>query len=408
MRRVVVTGMGIVSSIGNSKEEVLHSLREGISGIEFLPELKELGLRCQVGGRVKGLETSRIGKRPLFTMPNVARYAAVAALEALEDARLPLDALPSSRVGVVVGTGVGGINEVPRTEALLLAHRSPTRLGATGAVKLLTSTAALNLAAWLGIKGRCYSVSSACSTGTDNIGHGFELIRRGVLDLCLCGGAEELWKGTFAFLDNLAVIPSDYNDHPEKACRPYDRDRQGMVLSEGAGILVLEALEHAKRRGAPLYAEVLGYGSANDGADMFNPTGTGLKRAIGQALQEAVQTHGRLALDYINPHGAGTKVGDPVEVRVIREVFGEPSPLVSSTKALAGHSQSATGAHEAIFTLMMLQHGFVAPTMNLENLDPECAGIRHVRSLLEVPLETVMTFNAGLGGTNACLIFRRP
>jgi len=181
-----------------------------------------------------------------------------------------------------------------------------------------------------------------------------------------------------------------------------------MVLSEGAGILVLEALEHAKRRGAPLYAEVIGYGSANDGADMFNPTGTGLRRAIGQALREAVQAHGRLALDYINPHGAGTKVGDPVEVRVIREVFGEPSPLVSSTKALAGHSQSATGAHEAIFTLMMLQHGFVAPTVNLENVAPECEGIRHVRSLLEVPLETVMTFNAGLGGTNACLVFRRP
>ncbi|MGH8071386.1 MAG: beta-ketoacyl-[acyl-carrier-protein] synthase family protein, partial [Candidatus Entotheonellia bacterium] len=332
MRQVVVTGMGIVSSIGNNKEQVLQSLRKGISGIEFMPERQELGLRCQVGGRVKGLEAdaAKIGKKVLQTMSGVAKYAAVATLEALEDAKLPHKALHSRRAGVVVGTAFGGINEVAKTEALLLTHKSPTRLGATGAVKIMNSTAALNLAAWLGIKGRCVAVSSACATGIDNIGHGYELIQHGLLDLCICGGTEESWQVGAAFLDNLAVVPFDFNDRPEKACRPYDRDRQGMIMSEGAGVLILEALEHATSRGAQVYAEVLGYGSANDGADMFEPKGTGLKQCLKQALQEA-ESQGPMGIDYINPHGAGTKVGDPIEVRVIREVFGDLSPLVSST-----------------------------------------------------------------------------
>ncbi len=195
-------------------------------------------------------------------------------------------------------------------------------------------------------------------------------------------------------------------DRPERICRPYDRARQGTVVSEGAGILVLESLDHAEQRGAPILAEVIGYGSANDGAGMFEPTGRGLKRAIDLALESA-GTDGRVQIDYINPHGAGTKIGDPVEVRVIREVFAAFPPLVSSTKPLNGHSLGAAGAHEAILTLLMLQHGFVVPTANLEQVDPECEGIRHVRSMLHVPLRTVLSFNAGLGGTNACLIFRK-
>jgi 3-oxoacyl-[acyl-carrier-protein] synthase-1 len=407
MRRVVVTGMGIVSSIGNSKAEVLCSLREGRSGLAFIPELRDLGLWCQVAGQIKGLEeaAAKIGKRPLQTMSNVAKYTAVATLEAAEDARLPREALHSTRVGVVVGTGFGGITEVGKTEVLLRSHKSPIRLGASGAVKIMNSTVAVNLAVWLGVRGRCYSVSSACATGTDNIGHGFELIRHGSIDICICGGAEEIWKGAAAYIDNAAVKTANFNDHPEKACRPYDRDRQGIVFAEGAGILILEELEHAASRGAPVYAEVIGYGSANDGDDMFEPQGGGLQRCIEQALKSAEQ-YRPVRIDYINPHGAGTLVGDPVEVRIIREVFGEPSPLVSSTKPLSGHSQSATGAHEAIFTLLMLHHGFVVPTANLEHLSPECEGIHHVRSLMEIPLKTVMSFNAGLGGANACLIFR--
>lgn len=407
MRRVVVTGMGIVSCIGNNKGEVLRSLQEGISGIQFVPEMQELGFRVQVAGLIKGLDTSGIGNRPLRTMSDVAKYAAVAALEALQDAGLSMDALRSTRVGVVVGTGGGGFNEAAKAEMLLLTHRSPSRLGAVGPVKIMNSTAALNLAAWFGVKGRCYSVSSACCTGTDSIGHGFELIRHGLLDICICGAAEEGgWRSAWGFGDAARAIPPGFNQQPSKACRPYDRDRQGMVVSEGAGIIVLEALEPAVSRGAPVYAEVIGYGSANDGADMFVPSGQGLKRCIEEALRLA-ESNGPLRIDYINPHGVGTKVGDPVEVQVIREVFGAPSPLVSSTKPLNGHAQGASGAHEAILTLLMLHHGFVTPTANLEHVAPECEGICHVQSGMEVPLKTAVTFNSGLGGTNACLIFRK-
>lgn len=407
MRRVVVTGIGIVSSIGNNKAEVVRSLREGISGVEFIPEMKELGYRCQVAGVVKGLKMHGIGKRPLQTMSDVARYAAVATLEALEDAGVETEALKRNRVGVVLGTGGGGINEAARAETWLLRYKSPARLGATGVVKIMNSTAALNLAAWLGIKGRCYSVSSACATGADSIGHGFELVRHDLLDLVICGGAEECGIRNFwGFTDAVNGSPVNFNDRPAKACRPFDRDRQGMVLSEGAGVLILEDLEHAERRGARIYAEILAYASSNDGDNMFEPNGRGLRRCIEEALAMAgLASPPRI--DYINPHGPGTRIGDPVEVQIIREVFGDPSPLVSSTKGLTGHAVGAAGAHEAIYTLLMLHYGFVAPTVNLEQIAPECEGVRHVQTLLEVPLETAMTFNAGLGGDNACLIFKR-
>jgi 3-oxoacyl-[acyl-carrier-protein] synthase I len=407
MRRVVVTGMGIIACTGNNKEEVIRSLRECRSGISFVPEMKALGYRCQVAGLVKGLTTTGIHKRSLQTMANPARYAALAAQEALADAQIERETLHHTRVGVIFGTGAGGTNDAARAEHRLRAYKNPSQLGAMGVVKIMNSTAALNLAAWLGIKGRCYSVSSACATGADNIGHGFELIRHGVLDLCICGGADESGiENFYGFGDALNAMPVDYNDRPAAACRPYDRDRQGMVLSEGAGVILLEALEHAERRSARVYAEVIGYGSANDGGNMFEPTGVGLRRCLLEALATAA-ADGPIQIDYINPHGAGTKVGDAVEVEIMREVFGEPAPLVSSTKALNGHSGSATGAHEAIFSMLMLRHGFVAPTVNLEHVAPECAGVRHVRSLIEFPLGTLLTFNAGLGGTNACLIFRQ-
>ena len=405
MRRVVVTGVGIVSPIGNSKAEVLRSLRECRSGIVFVPEMKELGLKCQVAGLVRAPDTTGIGKRPLQTMSEVARYAAVAALDAIRDAGLPSDALKSRRVGVVLGTDAGGIGEITKVESLLLARKHLSRLGATGVVRIMGATAALNLAAWLGIQGRCYSVTSACATGTDAIGHGFELIRSGLLDLCLCGGAEERSWRHWGFYDNFGMS-SAFNAQPDKACRPYDRDRQGMVVAEGAGVLVLEGLEQAESRGAHIYAEVIGYGSANNGGDIFEPNGQGLRRCIEAALSMA-KSHGYIQVDYVNPHGVGSTVGDAIEVQVMREVFGPSASFVSSTKGLNGHSQSAAGAHEAIFTLLMLQHNFVAPTVNLDHIAPECEGVRHVRSLLEIPLETVASFNAGLGGANACLIFKK-
>lgn len=409
MRRVAVTGMGIVSCLGNSQAEVWRSLREGVSGVQVVPEMKELGYKHPVAGLVKGLAMDGIDKKALQTMSEPARYAAVATLEALQDARLPPEMLRSTRAGVVVGTGGGGVNDAAAAEKLLLSQKSPARIGATAIVRIMNSTAALNLAAWLGVKGRCYSVSSACTTGTDSIGHGFELIRHGILDLCICGGAEGTGSRHFwAFGDASGAMPSHLDEHPERACRPYDRDRQGMVASEGAGILLLESLDEAEQRGAPIVAEVIGYGSANDGESMFEPSGDGLTRAIEQALRIAEETHGRITIDYINPHGAGTRIGDPVEVQVIRRVFGDPSPLVGSTKPLNGHSQGSAGAHEAVFTLLMLQHDFVVPTPNLEHVAPECEGVRHVRAPHTQPLKTVMTFNSGLGGSNACLIFRKP
>jgi 3-oxoacyl-[acyl-carrier-protein] synthase I len=407
VRRVVVTGLGIVSSIGNDTTTVLHSLQESRSGIEFIPEMRELGFRCQVAGRVKGLDASRIGKRALQTMSNVAKYAGVAALEAIEDAGLSGDDLRSERVGVVVGTSFGGINELTRAEDLLQRHHNPLRLGATGLLKLMASTAAGNMAAWLGIQGRTYSICSSSCSGTDAIGHAYELIAHGLVDRCLCGAAEEgTLRQVWSCIDNWGGMPSSWNDQPAKACRPYDRDRQGTVCSEGAGILLLEALEHAKQRGADPYAEVVGYGTANDGCDMFQPSGDGLKECLRQAL-EATAEKGVQRLDYINSHGTGTRIHDAVEVRVIRELFGSTTPYVSSTKALAGHALGAAGAQEAVFTLLMLRHGMIAPTVNLDYVAPDCAGVAHVQSLIETPIDTAMTFSAGLGGSNACLIFRR-
>jgi 3-oxoacyl-[acyl-carrier-protein] synthase-1 len=408
MRRVVVTGLGIVSSIGNSRDEVLRSLRESRSGIEFVPEMKELGFKCHVAGRVKGVDLTRIGKRAMQTMSDVARFAAVAALDAVEDAKLPQEALKSDRVAVVAGTCFSGINEVAKSEVLLRQTRSTGRLGATGLLKFMHSSVAGNLASWLGVRGRAYSVCSSFSTGLDTIGHAAELIAHGAVDVCLCGASEEnALHQIWGCLDNWGGMPTSYNDAPERACRPYDSAREGTVLSEGAGILVLEAREHALERGVDPYAEVAGYGSANDGADMFHPSGEGLRESIRQAVA-AAEAGGVRRVDYINSHGTGTKVHDALEVQVIREVFGATSPLVSSTKALAGHSFGATGAHEAIFSLLMLRHGFVAPTLNLERIAPDCEGVAHVQSIRESPLETAMTFNAGLGGSNACMIFRKP
>lgn len=407
MRRVVVTGLGIISSIGNSKAEVVASLRESRSGIEFLSEMQELGFKCCVGGKVKDLDTGRVEKRARQTMSRVAQYAAVAALEALEDSQLPLAALPSSRVGVIVGTSFGGINEWARAEDMLLRFRNPSRLGATGLLKGMHSTVSGNLAAWLGVQGRTYAICSSFCSGLDNIGHAYELIARGVVDLCLCGAAEESsLRQIWGFVDNWGGMPSSWNDHPEKACRPYDRDREGTVFSEGAGILILEALEHARQRGIDPYAEVVGYGAANDGFDMFKPSGEGLTECLRQALN-AAECHGVQRIDYINSHGTGTKLHDALEVKVIKEIFGTHAPFLSSTKALAGHALGAAGAQEAVFTLLMLRHGFIAPTVNLEHISPDCEGVVHVQSPLEMFLETAVCFNSGLGGSNACLVFRR-
>jgi 3-oxoacyl-[acyl-carrier-protein] synthase-1 len=371
-----------------------------------MPEMQDFGFKCCLYGPVKGWDPGKLDKRAKLGMSEAAQYAMGAALEALQDAGLKADHLRNGRTGVIVGTMLGGINEAFHAEQLLLTHRSPSRAGMMGVLKIMNSTAAGNLAAYLGVRGRTYSLSTACSTGPDNVGHAYELIKYGLQDVCICGATEEdCWKQVGVSYDNWGGMPTAWNDRPTQACRPYDRDRQGFVMSSGAGIVILEVLEHARRRGARIYAEIIGYGASNDGTDMFQPTGGGLKRAIQQALTSASE-RGIEKIDYINTHGTGTPIGDKVEVRVIKESFGQ-IPLVSSTKGLTGHGMGATGAQEVVYTVLMLEHNFVAPTVNLDNIATECAGIPHVQSLMEKDVGTGMSLSVGLGGTNSCIIFHK-
>ncbi len=410
MNRVVVTGLGIVSSIGNGAPAVLRSLREGRSGMVFMPEMQQLGYRCCVFAPVKKLDISGIRRKALQTMSPAATYAMVATLEALQDAQLSVDDVSAenagAKVGVVVGTGAGGVSEVPRAEEARKTRKSTTRIGGASIARIMNSTASGNLAAYLGIQGRSCSISAACATGLYNIGYAYDLIQYGIEDLCICGSAEQdLWKQVGLSADNSNGMPTDYNDHPTQACRPYDRDRQGFVMSAGSGILILEEYEQACKRGARIYAEIVGYGAANDAEDLFLPSGDGLRRSIEEAMR-AASDHGVDQIDYINSHGVGTMVGDRVEAEVLGSFFGR-GPMVSSTKGITGHSQGATASQEAVFTTLMLQQGFVAPTRNLENIAPECEEIRHVQILHEGPLRSAMTINSGLGGANACLILKK-
>jgi 3-oxoacyl-[acyl-carrier-protein] synthase-1 len=376
-----------------------------------LPEMRKLGYRCSVYAPVRSLDTGRIPRAALRNMSAASTYAIVAATEALDDAGFTVEdigeTIDPTRTGVIVGNALGGANEIPRAEANRKAGKRLGRLGGTGIVKIMNSTASGNLAAYLGAKGRTCSLSAACASGLYNIGYGFELVARGVQDLCIAGAAEEdIWKYVGLSADNSAGMPTSYNDQPTEACRPYDRDRQGFVMSAGAGVLILEELGHACSRGAHIYAEIVGYGAANDGSDMFVTTGEGLRLSIEMAMRGA-RERGVNRIDYINTHGVGTQIGDRVEVAVLKPLFAD-QPLVSSTKSLSGHSQGAAGAHEAVFTVLMLENNFVAATRNLDNVAPECEGIRHVRTLYQGRVGTAMTFNSGLGGANACLILKKP
>jgi 3-oxoacyl-[acyl-carrier-protein] synthase-1 len=404
--RVVITGVGILSSIGNRADEVLASLREGRSGIVACPEMLEHGFRSGVYAPVKGWDQSVLGKTALKTMSRAAALAAGAARQAVADARLAEDHLKSRRTGVVLGSAFPGVGEAVRAEEIVAAHRSPTRAGGTGVVKIMNSGISGNLAKDLGVEGRVYSISSAFASGVDNIGHAYDLVRFGLQDVVLAGATEEdTWRHAGVSFENSGALSSGWNDHPEKACRPYDKERSGLVLSEGAAVLVLESLEHAERRGATPWAEIVGYGCANDGADMFRPSGEGLKSAIDQAVH-AARENGAREIDYVNTHGTGTPLGDTVEIDVLRRTFGE-GPLVSSTKGQTGHALGATGAQEAVYSLLMMRHRFVAPTANLQNVDAECAGVRHVTKPTEAVLRAVLTFNVGFGGTNAAVVLKK-
>lgn len=403
MRRVVVTGVGGVSSVGTGVPAITRALCESRSGLTFSPDMHEMGFRCQVYAPVRGFVPPRSTER----LGLATQYAIAAAREAMADAHLDPEAVIPRRLGVVLGTILGGINDANEIERRLIERRTPQRADASAVIKVLNSSAVSQVASDIGARGRVYSLNSACATGPDAIGHAFEMIAYGLQDVVLCGATEEdTWKQMGSSYDNWGAMPTAYNACPEQACRPFEANRSGFVLSAGAGVLVLEEHDAARKRNAPVYAEIVGYGSANDGADMVHPTGVGARRAVEQALHGAAMA-GVSSVDYVNPHGAGTPVGDAIEVAWIKDIFAGSVPLVSSTKALTGHAMGAAGALEAIYSLIMLRCGFIAPTLNLEQVAPDCDGVPHVREPLQRSIDTLISVNVGLGGSNAAILFNR-
>ena len=406
MRRVVITGLGVVSSIGNNAAEVLTSLKAGKSGITANADMQEHGFRSQVAGSVDLDIREHVDKRVLRFMGPGAAYAFLSMQQAIADAGLEESDISNPRTGLVAGSGG------PSTSAMLAAHQvvlksgAPKRIGPFAVPKCMSSTISANLSTAYKIKGINYSITSACSTSLHCIGNAAEQIMLGKQDVMFAGGGEELDWTLSCLFDAMGAMSSKYNDTPERASRAFDRDRDGFVISGGGGIVVLEDLEHAKARGAKIYAEVTGYGATSDGHDMVAPSGEGGERAMRAALSSLQD--GR-HVGYINAHGTSTPVGDVGEIEAVRRVFGGGSaPLVSSTKSMTGHSQGATGAQEAIYCLLMLEHDFIAPSINVENLDPALQPSEIATSLVEkANLDTVMTNSFGFGGTNGSMLLSK-
>jgi 3-oxoacyl-[acyl-carrier-protein] synthase-1 len=403
MRRVVVTGMGIVSSIGNNAQEVVASLREARSGITAAEDYAKLGFRSQVHGSLKvDLETA-VDRRARRFMGDGAAYAWIAMNQAIQDAGLEEKDISNPRTGLIVGSGG------PSTRAIVAAadttrQSGPKRVGPFAVPKAMSSTCSANLSTWFKTKGVNYSISSACSTSANCIGNAAEMIQWGKQDMMFAGGAEELDWTLSVLFDAMGAMSSKYNATPEKASRAYDKHRDGFVISGGGGIVILEELEHAKARGAKIYAELVGYGATADGADMVAPSGEGAVRCMKMALEKV-----KGPVDYINPHATSTPVGDIPEIDAIREVFGPRAmPPISATKSLTGHSQGAAGVHEAIYTLLMMRHGFIAESANIEEIDPAVADAPIVRSRIDnAKIDIAMSNSFGFGGTNAVLVFQR-
>lgn len=398
MRRVVVTGMGIVSSLGNNVAEVKDSLYEGRSGITFQQEYADRGLRSHVAGSIKNLDIEALIDRKLLRfMAKGHAYTWLAMQEAIADAALPEEMVSNVRTGLIVGAG--GTSTESMLEATdTLTAKGIRRVGPYMVTKTMSSGIAACLATGAKIKGVNYGISSACSTSAHCIGAGVEQIQLGKQDIVFAGGGEEEhWTMSFLF-DAMGALSSKYNETPDKASRTYDADRDGFVISGGGGILVLEEYEHAKARGAKIYAEVVGYGATSDGYDMVAPSGEGAERC----MQLAIEGVGKI--DYINTHGTSTPVGDTKELEAIRAVFGNSDTAIASTKSLSGHALGAAGVNEAIYTLIMMENNFIAASANIENLDPAAEGMNIVRKRIEhVKIETALSNSFGFGGTNASL-----
>lgn len=401
MRRVVVTGLGIVSCLGNDKQTVLESLREGRSGIRFAEDYKEKGFRSHVCGRID-LDDSEIDRKVRRFMGDAATYAYVSMQQAIADSGLGEDQVSNIRTGLIAGSGGASAKNLVES-ADTLREKGVKRVGPYRVTQTMGSTVSACLATPFKIKGVNYSITSACSTSAHCIGNAMELIQLGKQDVVFAGGGEEeSWTQTCMF-DAMGALSSKYNETPEKASRAYDAKRDGFVIAGGGGILVLEELEHAKARGAKIYAEVVGYGATSDGYDMVAPSGEGAVRCMQMAMSTI---DGKI--DYINTHGTSTPAGDMKELQAVREAFGSEIPTISSTKSLSGHSLGAAGVHEAIYSLLMMENKFICASANIEELDPEAGDIPvAVTRQDDVELTHVMSNSFGFGGTNASLVFKK-
>jgi 3-oxoacyl-[acyl-carrier-protein] synthase-1 len=402
MRRVVVTGMGIVSSIGNNTQEVLASLREARSGIVRADKYAELGFRCQVHGAPSLDPEGGIDRRALRFLGGGAAWNHVAMEQAIRDAGLEASEISHEMTGIVMGSGGPSTRTIVEAADTTRA-KGPKRVGPFAVPKAMSSTASATLGTWFKIKGVNYSISSACATSNHCIGNAMEIIAGGRQDVIFAGGCEELdWTLTVLF-DAMGALSSKFNATPEKASRAYDADRDGFVIAGGAGVLVLEELAHAKARGARIYAEVAGYGATSDGHDMVAPSGEGAVRCMRMALKDV-----RAPVDYINPHATSTPIGDLKEIEAIREVFGKAAPPIAATKSLTGHSLGAAGAQEAIYSLLMMNNGFICESANIATLDPAFADMPIVRERRDaVTLGCVLSNAFGFGGTNASIVLKR-
>lgn len=404
MRRVVVTGLGIVCPIGNNSQEVVASLREGRSGITPADDYRRMGFRSQVAGTLKVDLDATVERRARRFMGDGAGFAFLAMQQALTDSGLEPNEIVNERTGLIIGSGG------PSTRALVTAAdtarepgKGPKRVGPFVVPKAMSSTCSAVLATWFKIKGLSYSISSACATSAHCIGNAAELISWGKQDIMFAGGGEELDWTLSVLFDAMGALSSHFNETPERASRAYDKNRDGFVIAGGGGVLVLEELEHAKARGAKIYAELTGYGATSDGYDMVAPSGEGAVRCMKQALGNLTSE-----IDYVNAHGTSTEVGDVTEIKAMREVFGSRMPPVNSTKSLTGHSLGAAGVHEAIYSILQMQNGFIAESANIEEVDPEIADAPIVRRRIDnAKLNVVMSNSFGFGGTNASLVFQR-
>ena len=401
MRRVVITGIGVVSCLGNDQASVTKSLREGISGIHHNDEFESLGFRSQVSGKIEIDFKEHIDRKALRFMGDAAAFAYVAMDQAIEDAGLDEHEVSNEKSGIIMGSG--GTSCASQLEcAEIVKSRGVKRVGPYRVTQIMGSTVSACLATPFKIKGINYSISSACATSSHCIGNGMELIQSGKQDIIFAGGGEELHWNMAAAFDAMGALSAKRNDNPCTASRAYDLDRDGFVISLGSGCVVLEEYERAKARGAKIYAELVGYGATSDGYDMVAPSGEGAVRCMQQAL---ATTNG--SIDYINTHGTSTPVGDVAELKAIKELFGDNIPTISSTKSLSGHSLGSAGVHEAIYCLLMMQNDFICGSANIDSMDPEAEGCNIVAERVDRPVTRAMSNSFGFGGTNACLVFEK-